>query len=54
MRIALRIAIVLLVLAAYLLLWPVPVEPVAWSAPPDPGKWCSSSRPLGATAPRTS
>lgn len=27
----------LLALAAYLLWWPVPVEPVAWSAPPDPG-----------------
>lgn len=37
MRIALRIAVVLLALAAYLALWPVPVEPVAWNAPPDPG-----------------
>lgn len=37
MRIALRIAVVLMALAAYLLLWPVPVQPVAWSAPPDPG-----------------
>lgn len=37
MRIALRIAVVLLALAAYLTLWPVPVEPVAWNAPPDPG-----------------
>lgn len=26
-----------LVLAAYLLLWPVPIEPVAWSAPKDAG-----------------
>ena len=26
-----------LILAAYLLLWPVPVEPVAWEAPPDEG-----------------
>jgi len=24
-------------LAAYLTFWPVPVEPVAWAAPPDPG-----------------
>ena len=37
MRIALRVLIVLLALAAYLLFWPVPVEPVAWTAPPDPG-----------------
>ena len=32
-----RIALVVLALAAYFLLWPVPVEPVAWKAPPDPG-----------------
>jgi len=37
MRIIVRIAVVLLGLAAYLTLWPVPVEPVAWAAPPDPG-----------------
>ncbi|HEY0824972.1 MAG TPA: SMP-30/gluconolactonase/LRE family protein [Ramlibacter sp.] len=30
-------AVVLAVLAAYLLLWPVPVEPVAWRAPAAPG-----------------
>ena len=27
----------LLAVIAYLLLWPVPIEPVAWSAPPDRG-----------------
>jgi sugar lactone lactonase YvrE len=37
MRIVVRIAVVLLALAAYLVFWPVPVEPLAWSAPPDPG-----------------
>ena len=26
-----------LAIAAYLLLWPVPVEPQAWQAPKDPG-----------------
>jgi hypothetical protein len=26
-----------LVLAAYLLLWPVPIDPVAWSAPKNAG-----------------
>ncbi|MCH9693383.1 MAG: SMP-30/gluconolactonase/LRE family protein [Gammaproteobacteria bacterium] len=30
-------AIVFAVLAAYLLLWPVPIEPVAWQAPVDRG-----------------
>jgi sugar lactone lactonase YvrE len=38
MRRILTVLLVLVVaLAAYLLLWPVPIEPVAWSAPPDPG-----------------
>lgn len=37
MRILVRIVVVLLVLAAYLALWPVPVEPVSWTSPPDPG-----------------
>jgi sugar lactone lactonase YvrE len=31
------LAIAVLALAAYLLLWPVPVEPVAWSVAPPPG-----------------
>lgn len=29
--------LVLIALAAYLSLWPVPIEPVAWQAPPAPG-----------------
>ena len=33
-RIALAVA---LALFAYLLLWPVPIDPVRWDAPPDPG-----------------
>ncbi|MCY1019129.1 SMP-30/gluconolactonase/LRE family protein [Pyxidicoccus sp. MSG2] len=38
MRRILTVLLVLLVaLAAYLLLWPVPIQPVVWSAPPDPG-----------------
>jgi sugar lactone lactonase YvrE len=37
MRPALVIAAVLLLLAGYLGFWPVPVQPVAWTAPPDPG-----------------
>jgi sugar lactone lactonase YvrE len=36
-RLSILFAAVLAVLAAYLLLWPVPVEPVAWRAPPAPG-----------------
>ncbi|MCA0243678.1 MAG: SMP-30/gluconolactonase/LRE family protein [Proteobacteria bacterium] len=31
------LGLVLLALAAYLALWPVPVQPEAWQAPPDPG-----------------
>ncbi len=31
------LALLLLALAAYLTLWPVPVDPVAWTAPPVPG-----------------
>jgi len=31
------LGLVIVVLAAYLLLWPVPVQPVAWSAPRAPG-----------------
>jgi hypothetical protein len=29
--------IVLLLLVLYFLAWPVPIEPVAWKAPPYPG-----------------
>lgn len=36
-RIVASLAAVLVALAAYLLLWPVPVEPVAWAAPPAQG-----------------
>jgi sugar lactone lactonase YvrE len=38
MKRTVRAALALLVLAAaYLLLWPVPIDPVAWAAPPQPG-----------------
>ena len=37
MRLALRLALILaLALAAYLLFWPVPIDPVAWDAPEAP------------------
>lgn len=36
-KIAIAFGALLLALLAYLLLWPVPVEPVAWKAPPAPG-----------------
>jgi len=36
-KIALGLLVALLALAAYLSLWPVPVEPVAWNAPAAPG-----------------
>jgi sugar lactone lactonase YvrE len=35
-RAALVLAVAVLALVAYLALWPVPVEPVAWNAPPAP------------------
>lgn len=31
------LALILLALSAYLTLWPVPIDPVAWPAPPSPG-----------------
>jgi sugar lactone lactonase YvrE len=36
-KILLTIAILLLILVAYFLLWPVPIEPVSWNAPMPPG-----------------
>ncbi len=36
-RIAWTLAFAVLVLAAYLSLWPVPIEPVSWKAPAAPG-----------------
>ena len=36
-RIVLKIGGSVLVLAAYLFLWPIPIEPVSWSAPKDLG-----------------
>ena len=33
----LAVAALIVLLAAYLLLWPVPVDPVAWQAPKNPG-----------------
>jgi sugar lactone lactonase YvrE len=36
-RIAVSLAVAVAALAAYLLAWPVPIEPAAWSAPQAPG-----------------
>ena len=36
-KLLLALGLALLALAAYLALWPVPVQPVAWVAPPAPG-----------------
>jgi sugar lactone lactonase YvrE len=36
-KIALAIVVLLLILAAYLTLWPVPIKPVSWDAPMPPG-----------------
>ena len=44
---------VLLLLVLYLLLWPVPVDPAAWEAPPDPGRtgpFAENQRLAGAEA----
>lgn len=37
MRIAKILLIIVVIVCAYLLLWPVPVTPLAWQAPPDAG-----------------
>jgi sugar lactone lactonase YvrE len=36
-KIVLTIVVLLFLLAAYLLLWPVPIKPVSWNAPMQPG-----------------
>jgi sugar lactone lactonase YvrE len=36
-KLVLTIGVLLLLLAAYLTLWPVPIEPVSWTAPTPPG-----------------
>lgn len=36
-KVALSLSLVLLALVTYMCLWPVPVEPVPWNAPADPG-----------------
>lgn len=36
-RIITALVVVVAAIALYLLLWPVPIEPVAWQAPPNPG-----------------
>jgi sugar lactone lactonase YvrE len=36
-KLVLTIGVLLLMLAAYLTLWPVPIEPVSWTAPAPPG-----------------
>ncbi len=36
-RILLALLVVILVIVGYFAFWPVPIEPCAWQAPPDPG-----------------
>lgn len=36
-RLALVFFVLLLAIAAYLLFWPIPIDPVAWTPPPNPG-----------------
>ncbi|MEW6706454.1 MAG: SMP-30/gluconolactonase/LRE family protein [Pseudomonadota bacterium] len=36
-RVLIAVAALIVAAAAYLFLWPVPVQPVAWNAPPAPG-----------------
>ena len=36
-KLPVAIAVILALVVAYLLLWPVPVDPVAWQAPAAPG-----------------
>jgi sugar lactone lactonase YvrE len=36
-RFSLAVGLVVLAIAAYFLVWPVPIDPKAWNAPPNPG-----------------
>ena len=36
-KIVLTMVVILVLLAAYLTLWPVPINPVSWNAPTAPG-----------------
>ena len=36
-RILWSLIIIILVIVIYLVAWPVPIDPVAWEAPPNPG-----------------
>jgi len=36
-KILVVVVVIIALLALYFVLWPVPVDPVAWEAPPDPG-----------------
>jgi len=36
-RIVAALVLVVAAIVLYFLLWPVPIEPVAWTAPPNPG-----------------
>ncbi|RPI54561.1 MAG: SMP-30/gluconolactonase/LRE family protein, partial [Deltaproteobacteria bacterium] len=36
-KVLVALLIILLLIVLYFLVWPVPIEPVAWKAPPNPG-----------------
>ena len=36
-KILLTFFIIVVAIVLYLIAWPVPIEPVAWTAPPNPG-----------------
>lgn len=46
-RLALVVVALLLAVAGYLLLWPVPIDPVAWAPPEDPGLTGQFAAPTG-------
>ena len=46
-RLAIVVTIALIGLAAYLLFWPVPIDPVAWTPAPNPGKTGAFARSDG-------
>jgi sugar lactone lactonase YvrE len=51
-RLVMAVAIALVGLAAYLLFWPVPVDPIAWTPSPNPGQTGAFAQSDGFRAPQ--
>jgi sugar lactone lactonase YvrE len=51
-RLTVIVAIALVVLTSYLLFWPVPIDPIAWTPSPNPGQTGGFARNAGFRSPR--